>query len=594
MPRQGAACSVLASKASQKFLDSCQNYASFPSNLVQNHRPRRVLESIGQTLNEQAEDVFDDDDFRLKFIDVYPQTNDIGLVTIIRTQQQLQNHVQKSPEDPLFTYVSMTSDSSRDPIKCSSAMFKLLCSHHQIPPSFMDSVFGFRGIDGKYDCGLAMFCDENTLLDRPEHILPLQVRGRSGREIRHSFLLRSVEKSKSLPDWSWGIRQLAVYHSFDVVNGRSIWITVKGNTVQEDWINDAVSENPAMKPDSLSSVPESFAASLEIHAMILDWCDENWRWFINEIETVSRKVTTKVRTVHVDDEPNVQVFKKHATIRAMDQSNRKLSIAKSIRSTLQNPLSFPRKQDPDPEMAVVKPPENDDPRPSYNLEEGLKKIDSLSDFRVREIQRLQEVMERIEEAHLTLGLNKRVIRQLREHYESMANEYHMPEMDNIQNRCRNDIMRFLSRARSVEENIETRRAQLQSLLSLVHEGKTLYDSIIQHRGIQVNKMYADIAQQSTLNMERIAHQTKRETSSMHIITFVTLIFLPGTFIASFFQSGIIQWPELDLGSKNWLLNKHAFILFSAICLPLMVVTFAVWLTVYIRMRRDQAIGSLTR
>ncbi|KAK7413750.1 hypothetical protein QQX98_007393 [Neonectria punicea] len=577
MSRPPTTGSVLVSGASQKFLDSCQNYASFPSNLVQNHRPRRVLESIGQTLNEQAEDVFDDDDFRLKFIDVYPQTNDFGLVTVVRTQEQLQSHVQKSPEDPLFTYVSMTSDSSRDPIKCSSAMFKLLCSHHQIPPSFMDSVFGFRGIDGKYDCGLAMFCDENTLLDRLEHILPLQARGRSGREIRHSFLLRSVEKSKSLPDWSWGIRQLAVYHSFDVVTGRSTWITVKGNTVQEDWIHDAVSENPAMKPDSLSSVHESFAASLEIHTMILDWCDENWRWFINEIETVSRKVTTKVRTVHVDDKPNVQ-----------------LSIAKSMRSTLRNPLSFPRKQDADLEMAVVKSPETNDPRPSYSLEEGLKKIDSLSDFRVREIQRLQEVMERIEEARLTLGLNKRVIRQLREHYESMANEYHMPEMDNIQNGCRNDIMRFLSRARAVEENIETRRAQLQSLLSLVHEGKTLYDSIIQHRGIQVNKMYADIAQQSTLNMERIAHQTKRETSSMHIITFVTLIFLPGTFIASFFQSGIIQWPELDLGSKNWLLNKHAFILFSAICVPLMIVTFAVWLTVYIRMRRDQAMGSLTR
>lgn len=32
-------------------------------------------------------------------------------------------------------------------------------------------------------------------------------------------------------------------------------------------------------------------------------------------------------------------------------------------------------------------------------------------------------------------------------------------------------------------------------------------------------------------MEDIAFKTKRETSSMHIITFVTLIFLPGTFMA---------------------------------------------------------------
>lgn len=32
-------------------------------------------------------------------------------------------------------------------------------------------------------------------------------------------------------------------------------------------------------------------------------------------------------------------------------------------------------------------------------------------------------------------------------------------------------------------------------------------------------------------MEDIAHRTKQETTSMHIITFVTMVFLPGTFVA---------------------------------------------------------------
>lgn len=32
-------------------------------------------------------------------------------------------------------------------------------------------------------------------------------------------------------------------------------------------------------------------------------------------------------------------------------------------------------------------------------------------------------------------------------------------------------------------------------------------------------------------MERIAHKTEQETISMHVVTFVTLAFLPGTFVA---------------------------------------------------------------
>ncbi|KPM37127.1 hypothetical protein AK830_g9447 [Neonectria ditissima] len=578
------------------FVDSCQNYASFPSNLIQSRHSRRALALKCQTLTEQSKEVFvaededEDEDFRLKFIDIYPpaQCGSVNVATAT-TQDELQSHIQNNDKDPLFRYVSMTSDSSKDPVNCTSDMFKHLCSYHQIPPSFMDSVFSFRGIDDEYDCGLSMFSDENTLLDRPECILPLQELGRSGREIRHSFLLRAVEKSSSVRKWNWGIRQLAVYHSFDVVTGRTTWITVKGNSLQETQISDAVSECPYLKPERLGSVHESFAATLLIHTLILDWCDDNWRWYINDIEAASRKVTNKVRTFPVDDKERTHGFKRQETHNTMDSSRRTVSFARSLPTRFTFSRSISRSQErhleeghPIPLAAL----ESGSRNPStLDLDEELKRIKRLNAFEIKEMQNLHEVMERIEEMLLVLSLNGRVMLQLREHYQNMTSHYHTAEMESIQSSCRNDIMRFAHRIRAVEDNIEIRKAQLQSLLSLVREGKTLYDTILQQRGIQVTKLYAEVAQRSThnmelstQNMETIAHQTKRETSSMHIITFVTLIFLPGTFIAAFFQSGIIKWADVTLGSERWLLNKHAFGLFAAICFPLMLVTVAAWLT----------------
>ena len=62
--------------------------------------------------------------------------------------------------------------------------------------------------------------------------------------------------------------------------------------------------------------------------------------------------------------------------------------------------------------------------------------------------------------------------------------------------------------------------------------------ILEYQNMEASKTLATKAQQSTSSMEvvtrdmhEIAWKTKQETVSMRIITFVTLCFLPGTFIS---------------------------------------------------------------
>lgn len=56
--------------------------------------------------------------------------------------------------------------------------------------------------------------------------------------------------------------------------------------------------------------------------------------------------------------------------------------------------------------------------------------------------------------------------------------------------------------------------------------------------MKLNEMFADGAQQSTQKMEvlsyemrNLAEKTQQRTVSMHVITLVTMFFLPGTFVA---------------------------------------------------------------
>lgn len=98
----------------------------------------------------------------------------------------------------------------------------------------------------------------------------------------------------------------------------------------------------------------------------------------------------------------------------------------------------------------------------------------------------------------------------------------------------------------------------------------------------------------TDSMHEIAMQTARDSSSMHVITFFTLIFLPGTFLGvrlmtsylksstdsltsnqTFFSTPILSTPDTD-NPQSWSINNSLLSLFFKICIPMMFITVIVW------------------
>lgn len=89
----------------------------------------------------------------------------------------------------------------------------------------------------------------------------------------------------------------------------------------------------------------------------------------------------------------------------------------------------------------------------------------------------------------------------------------------------------------------------------------------------------------TQEMHKIAVRTEQETVSMHIITIFTLIFLPGTFLATFFSSGIFRWDEDGNLGYDWVLRPDGMRLFFYICGPMMALILVGWLALYLHVRR---------
>jgi hypothetical protein len=105
-------------------------------------------------------------------------------------------------------------------------------------------------------------------------------------ELRHSFLLQSVEGVEGATD-PWSIHRDGAYHSFDAVDGRSVWITIRGKDLLQQRIMDgSVIDLPVYRnvtgPDAAAAFEASLATHL-INKVLYCWC-QNWRWYVRGLE----------------------------------------------------------------------------------------------------------------------------------------------------------------------------------------------------------------------------------------------------------------------------------------------------------------------
>lgn len=381
-------------------------------------------------------------------------------------------------------------------------------------PRFLDLAFTFGKTVAGTDFHYTAFNAENFLdaSDAKKHCIPRL--GRSGREIRHCFNLWSVEKSDTTP-YYWPIRQTAVYHSFDVCTGRNVWINIKGNELMQNRITQALASKREPRPSSLNTVSGSFSASLQTHLVVMEWCSENWRTMVDELESQLSDILKKAENHPSEEFEDLSSLDPDIFLRILtntEASARRLphltdstvhaklpprtDTVHSVRSSItpKRILSGFSKASTGQDTGRHNPPELCGPKtPLESLKPPLNspalqktlftygtvqqaEPSVLREFHVDGLQQLTTVASKLHELKLVMELNVQVINQIMDSYQTLAESDGMPL--EVRKDCAEDLNAFLRRARAVRRDLEMELSRSETLLWIAEDKKSLV-SVVQ-------------------------------------------------------------------------------------------------------------------
>lgn len=338
-------------------------------------------------------------------------------------------------------------------------------TYHQVLPTFLDYLFlfgklKFTGLppQGFHFSG---FRSESTLFSKKMR-LPLPELGRSGLDYSMCYNLKSVEPSNPLkePRRPWLVRQTAVYHSFDLETCKSFWINIKASPSIRDRIVETTM--PAEGPtDIVNSKANAFVESLNIHLLIIDWCGENWRWYIDYLEQLSDDKTRRALLSREDASiPRTPPMQLPRVSTAPVESLNPISRAGTW---LKKQGTFPKTK---PQLSV--PLANLNPAASESQSYIVEKED---DFSFSNLQEVQNFEDKTNDVLLMLESNINISTHIRDYYVMIFESSEFPQELKIN--CKDDLTRFTNAISSVVSDLKMQLARAKMLRAQITDRKNL-------------------------------------------------------------------------------------------------------------------------
>lgn len=579
----------------------------YPLNLIRTEVYQHALESYAKKLKD---DRYFDKTWRSLFLFDLAESGkgEFEPSPRLDTLDEVTQCVGSQEKDPWWRFIFFQSQSSRSPLGCTREQLQFLLTHHQVMPGFLDFVFSFKA-RGR-PLAQAVFRHENYL-EKEDSVYDLPTLGRSSNLIQHAFNILSVEKSDRQGEKNpWPLRHTTLYHSFDLQNGRALWAVMKGNSSMKGRLVKGFKHHRDLQPGAMKSPARSFVASLHVHLIVLEWCIENWGEYIDVIDDERNDKSTDAKYVPVAAmtspaslaqsfprrETMSSNFSHQSTIYKSDSFSRGSSSTHSSptkQSFTRSFSDFLRRGSGLTSLQTDSLPEGQAVQNESAKDRAL--IDDLDvRFSFDEFQRLSSLGDELEQAIIAIEQNKGVIAEINTQYDMATNSVAFTAAMDM-GEFKGEISAFFRKLNSIGRELEMHLSRLKALARTVDNDKTMFDAVLQYKSAKTSEFFAKSAKDSsermedwTVKMHTIAVKTEQETVSMHVITVFTLIFLPGTFLATFFSSGVLHWNEKDpdLGS-DWVVRPDGMKLFFYICAPMMVIILAGWAYMYWKLRRSR-------
>lgn len=176
---------------------------------------------------------------------------------------------------------------------------------------------------------------------------------------------------------------------------------------------------------------------------------------------------------------------------------------------------------------------------------------------------------------MVMEANTDVLTSIRRFYERLLDN---PDFT-LGDKCRGDVFAFAAQIDDMIYDSKMQIARAKVLVRITGDRKNL---VLQHLQTQAaEKMEnlttsqasaSDRMERLTVSMHKIGALAQKEAVAMRIITVVTLVYLPATFVSTFFSTDIVKYQDQNGGSSY---SSLAMLRWIEVTVPLTVLTLII-------------------
>lgn len=302
---------------------------------------------------------------------------------------------------------------------------------------------------------------------------------RSGQHLEIYYNLKAPERQQKIADpalrelsikpfrfsQDWSIRQCSIHHKLDLETQQMTWIVIKANRVVQNAL-----ENQLSSQDPKLQTSGSLRRSCAVHRLITTWSGENWHWYISDMEKEMLQKTQ--RTLSIPLEPRSPGTPPHEPIFDRSPTNTKSNRTRtwsvqSVKQTIRRSTSWSMWRDGTASTLnfATSPRVQNEP-----LDNDKTPADVMDDFSFIDLQNIQFLEDKANEALLVLKANANVLRELKQEYAFFVDEDPPPT---IAEGCQAETRTFLQHLVSSTQDIEMQQSRLDTLLKLLADRKSL-------------------------------------------------------------------------------------------------------------------------
>ncbi|KAH7390459.1 hypothetical protein BKA66DRAFT_568404 [Pyrenochaeta sp. MPI-SDFR-AT-0127] len=199
------------------------------------------------------------------------------------------------------------------------------------------------------------------------------------------------------------------------------------------------------------------------------------------------------------------------------------------------------------------------------------------EYKPYHIQDLQHWQDKANEAVMVLEANSDILSSIRRFYTNLVARKDFP--GSLKAACEEELAIFLSQLDEIINDFHMQIARAKLLVNIISDRKEL---VLQH-----------LQGQAAERTEQLNRNLEKEAVVMRIITIVTLLYLPATFVSTFFSTDVVKYQDQDgnNASPDGSFSALALRRWLQVTLPLTALTlFGAWSTYQIY---DTSRGNLT-